>query len=1742
MSLGRLVVELELRDGQFTGRMTGAQAAVDRLSQNLTSLNSNLARTRVSVHSTLPHLRDLAIVSSSLYSIVAGVNETFGALAKTFVHANSEFERTQTLLIGLSKSLDMGDKLRDAARDLNYLVDTSKSAPFSMKELSNAFVKMRAVNLGDVEGKLRSLTDAIANFGGTDQELHRSTVAIQQMASKGVISMEELRQQLGESIPTAMQSMADGLGMTMGSLVDHITKGKIRAVPAIEAMLNEMEFSMRGSSVRMMQTWSGMTSQLHTNWMLLQKRIGDAGVFGEAKSAIDLLNSALTSEEALKYGNKLGEAIFSATNEVKELYSEFKKNEEVIGKIATSMLGIWAVTKAMKGAGVAASGVGAVMSTLTPRMIQDASGRTQLQGMFGANSIANQGSGYLAQMNSAWRMMSTVPMRDVVQPANFAAGRLTQTIVQMPGAITPAARSVRVLTGAFEALGATLRFLTGPWGMLAATIGIVASQFIDLRDEGEKASEALSDIIKKQGEIDDLAKAGVGNNLLAIMTDADLAMAEKNLESLKSSLEDIRTQQFAKSDDEYIDKKFEEFYSKAFEGISGKAKQQFDKVKSEYLATAQEIANNPVSFFVKPVAFAAKNWTNALFGDPNQERERQEQLKQAENVRKREIEQTENAIQKRKIASFKNEEEEERARQKRIIDKKLADMATEYRRATELIDKQVAKKIRENEKATLAEKLSAKQINDYKEQLMNKLHSDTLKRREEELKLEKTNLENSVADKVATSGNANVKEFFNTQLLADEASNKVNELRANINQTQTDIEVTSDENKKLSLLSNLEKDKEKLEELSTNLDSYKKKMDELLSKNLSTEERTFLADVIGKWKTLGDEISRASELARRYASGDSFKTLAVFEGSTDKDIEQRKKASEQDYGRAIEALAGSSARALVSNAAIMAEKNYVDINGKASAELLNALNNAAKNINGAYNESQLGAIKQAQELLSKNVDLSSMSYIELDKLTTSLVKAREVMDETSINSKEHNATLDKINSVRKDTLKIEADYQKKISAVDFKDLAKYAEKAGRALGVDPKLLLAQSALETGWGRSIVKNEDGSNTYNMFNIRPGKSWTGGVSRVVSSGGEIGRFRSYNSYEESFNDYANFIRSNPRYSTALSNASSPENYILGLQRAGYAGKSSSYAKDVLSIYRGNALSSTASYSSREVEEATRNYERIRTEIDLTKKTITDYETELSNLKKTNPNAQSLGEQKDSQYTAAKESLNKLLETEKVYSDNLSASKVLENETKIREAKQETLNQALNIADDDKRLADELDSYKHDLDLKYLNEKEVANAKLAENGKELYDIDIKQYEASLERKLRDLKQAAGEEFKVVKEKYLQQYIEAKRNDEKIKALEERRTLGFDLARSMTGRNTSLTSRQRAEALLGIDYEQQKQGIMNESISEPYRQEKLSNLALRHQNDLEQLKYDNRNAFQTMMEDVKSFDEQAGDVAAQFTTGFIDGIAELATNGKATFHDFALSIIKDIGTMILKLALLRLAQQAVGLIMGTTGAAESTTSPTASSIAGDGGIGRQLNSNFAVGFATGGTTLLSQNDMLKGGVKNKPHVALFAEAGVPEAFIPMKDGKSIPISLMKNSDGSFSAQALLPNGRYIPASIRQTNFANGGTTNNYDFVGSQKMNAKLPNQLMDFSEAINSSVSKLTETNTENSKFEGTNNVVININVDDKGNSNSNQQSGNKNGDANMWKAMGESVKSLVLKTLAEEKRYGGMIYNGN
>jgi peptidoglycan hydrolase FlgJ len=127
----------------------------------------------------------------------------------------------------------------------------------------------------------------------------------------------------------------------------------------------------------------------------------------------------------------------------------------------------------------------------------------------------------------------------------------------------------------------------------------------------------------------------------------------------------------------------------------------------------------------------------------------------------------------------------------------------------------------------------------------------------------------------------------------------------------------------------------------------------------------------------------------------------------------------------------------------------------------------------------------------------------------------------------------------------------------IQDLWPQAQDAGQLLGVDPRHLIAQAALETNWGQSLPQDPSGRSSNNLFGLKASADWTGSTvtngTREFQNGvatNTPAQFKAYATPTQSFQDYVALLRNNPRYSAALNTGSDVHAFAAGLQRGGYA----------------------------------------------------------------------------------------------------------------------------------------------------------------------------------------------------------------------------------------------------------------------------------------------------------------------------------------------------------------------------------------------------------------------------------------------------------------------------------------------------------------------------------------------------------------------------------------------------------------
>ena len=216
-----------------------------------------------------------------------------------------------------------------------------------------------------------------------------------------------------------------------------------------------------------------------------------------------------------------------------------------------------------------------------------------------------------------------------------------------------------------------------------------------------------------------------------------------------------------------------------------------------------------------------------------------------------------------------------------------------------------------------------------------------------------------------------------------------------------------------------------------------------------------------------------------------------------------------------------------------------------------------------------------------NRTLRSMAYhrnIEVDNKNISPVNNKDNQTITIIAEKilTENQKLEpakpKIEAVDESSEIIKAEKKSLFdNAADFiNQLLPHARKIADKIGLDPKLLIAQAALETGWGQYIMHDSHGRPSHNLFGIKSNSKWQGPSVKIDTLEVEKGEFvktksefRVYENFEKSFADYIDFLQNNPRYKAALKVVDNATQFIQSLQSAGYA-TDPNYANKILRIF--------------------------------------------------------------------------------------------------------------------------------------------------------------------------------------------------------------------------------------------------------------------------------------------------------------------------------------------------------------------------------------------------------------------------------------------------------------------------------------------------------------------------------------------------------------------------------------------------
>lgn len=538
-ALHLLANDTTVTEDQFNRAFTSAQRRVAALKDSLTQTHEAMGKTA--------NLTDLVTRG---FGLLGGAYAAI-QFGQKFIDANVQLESMRRSLAITTGST------QEAARAIEFLRATADRSGIAIGDIAetymrfNTSVRLAGLSAKTAEEVFAAVARASGQMGLTSQQASLALDAIAQMADKGVVSMEELRRQLGNSLPGALKASADGLGLTVKQLTDMVEKGQVMSADMLPALAAGMTKTIAGGTAQV-EGFQATWNRLKNTMTLAMQTIGDTG-------AMDALGTSLRAVGALAGSVALGvsvvfDGVFTGVKQLavltagvvngdlKNAYAEagrlgdqmIERNAKLARSIqelagvsdesARSQSAVGAAAAQAGSQAQAAAGGHAANSTAQQGAATAATGNAQAQGVAGA--AVQQAGAQAAGAADGWYKVQAryieankdaaqaVTIADKLAQAKKFEGEAANALAQMTGneiqIRETAARSANT-----QAVG--LRDLAGA---REREIDLLKRQYAELdaaakaqgplRDDQKKQLKDLNDLIeKKQAETEQAKQAAV---------------------------------------------------------------------------------------------------------------------------------------------------------------------------------------------------------------------------------------------------------------------------------------------------------------------------------------------------------------------------------------------------------------------------------------------------------------------------------------------------------------------------------------------------------------------------------------------------------------------------------------------------------------------------------------------------------------------------------------------------------------------------------------------------------------------------------------------------------------------------------------------------------------------------------------------------------------------------------------------------------------------------------------------------------------------------------------------------------------------------------------------------------------------------------------------------------------------------------------------------------------------------------
>lgn len=345
MREGTISIGLTLENGEFRVQAVNTGNILRELRGDLVKTAESTKRLESHFTGFAGQFHRFVVNAASVRFALLDFRDVFLAFPTAIAKSTGEIERLTKLMEGLSKASTKVARQQEAIANTKLVFDIAQNAPFEVKTIADAFVKLKSGGIDPTNGSLQALIDSVSRFGGTSENLKRAAVAIQQMGGKGVVSMEELRQQLGEAVPNAIQLMALGAGKSMPEFVRLISKGTVESSDALSRMLLVMKIVNEGAARELLATLPGAFEQLKTRFELFKNAIGTSGFGDVLTSGIKEFSNFLNGSDAQQFARDIGQSLTKITESVISAISALIRYSDQILFAGKALLAIYVTSK-----------------------------------------------------------------------------------------------------------------------------------------------------------------------------------------------------------------------------------------------------------------------------------------------------------------------------------------------------------------------------------------------------------------------------------------------------------------------------------------------------------------------------------------------------------------------------------------------------------------------------------------------------------------------------------------------------------------------------------------------------------------------------------------------------------------------------------------------------------------------------------------------------------------------------------------------------------------------------------------------------------------------------------------------------------------------------------------------------------------------------------------------------------------------------------------------------------------------------------------------------------------------------------------------------------------------------------------------------------------------------------------------------------------------------------------------------